>query len=385
MGPWLTCRMVFHTSRAPGKTATGQPGAFLSGTIPVRSRLSGGFMAVCFWAIMLSPCACNLEHSEGIISAAGSYGDLAVVISSESLRSGAQTFLNRLNQPVSFVIREERPLSIDIFGPDRWKLSRNYKNILWLVDLNDRGGLVKEVRSRLDAETASLVDSGQEGLVQFQDPYARYQHAILVAANGHNELMSYLNRNLLRVKRLLEESVTARHIKRNRREGIHEHLRDKYWQIHGFSIEIPITYRENQVEPDGQAVIEWMHTGPSRGITLSWQERAESALLLQDREALLALRRQMGEFIHDEDLVDMSFAWQDTLLAEIPCVKLTGAWAGRNFNGGGPFWCYFLADTERDRLYCLDLLTFSPGQDKMNYFREMHAIASTFSLQPPPR
>ncbi|MFH1845718.1 MAG: DUF4837 family protein [bacterium] len=352
---------------------------------PVQSRIGIWFTGVCLLATMLFPCACNLEHSEGIISAAGSFGDLAVVISSESLRAGAQTFLNRLNQPVSFVIREERPFSIDIYGPDKWKLSRNYKNILWLVDWNDGGSLVKEVRSRLDDETAARVGSGQERLVQFQDPYARYQHAILVVANDRNELMSYLNRNLVRVQRLLEESVTSRLIKRNRREGIHEQLRDKYWQIHGFSIDIPITYRENQVEPDGQTVIEWMRNGPSRGITVSWDKRVEPERLLQDREALLTFRRQMGELVHDEDLVELSFAWQDTMLAEFPCVKLTGAWAGRGFNGGGPFWSFFLADPERGRLYCLDLLTFSPGQDKMNYFREMHAIASTFSWQQPPR
>ena len=64
-------------------------------------------------------------------------------------------------------------------------------------------------------------------------------------------------------------------------------------------------------------------------------------------------------------------------------VSLKGAWNSRRFVGGGPFWCYFVPDVERGRIYCVDLLVFAPGMEKMNFFRRMSAVASTFSLKGP--
>ena len=65
------------------------------------------------------------------------------------------------------------------------------------------------------------------------------------------------------------------------------------------------------------------------------------------------------------------------------CVKLEGAWTSTVFAGGGPFWSFFLADPAGQRVICLDLLVFAPGEDKMNIFRRLEATAATFSFQRP--
>ncbi len=65
------------------------------------------------------------------------------------------------------------------------------------------------------------------------------------------------------------------------------------------------------------------------------------------------------------------------------CVKLEGAWTSNEFSGGGAFWCYFIPDSERGRMICLDLLVYAPGMDKMNFFRRLDAVASTFSMRRP--
>jgi hypothetical protein len=64
-------------------------------------------------------------------------------------------------------------------------------------------------------------------------------------------------------------------------------------------------------------------------------------------------------------------------------VKLEGAWTSNRFAGGGPFWCYFIPDPDRGRLFCLDLLVYAPGMDKMDFFRRMEAIAGTFATTRP--
>jgi hypothetical protein len=316
--------------------------------------------------------------------AAGSYGDIAVVVSDADLIPGVRSFLPRLNQPVSFVIKTEPPYNIDIFEPRKWHVGRNYKNILFVIDWTDKGPVHKEIVKLLSDKTEQEAQSGQEILTQFKNPYARYQFAALAIASDRNSVISLINRKVDHIRDLLEDQTRQRIVDRFRHEGVRSDLQNHYWRSYGFSLEIPQVYHQNQAEPEGFPGIEWMRTGPSRGITLAWISSDEPENLLTDDAELLALRRRMGAVMHDEDLVEVSLGWSDTTLAGIPCRKLTGAWAGRKFRGGGPFWSYFLSDPERQRVYCLDLLVFAPDQEKMAYFREMAAVASTFSLEPPP-
>jgi hypothetical protein len=157
----------------------------------------------------------------------------------------------------------------------------------------------------------------------------------------------------------------------------------RYWQQHGFFLEIPLEYRENQVNPEEFQGIEWMRNSPSRGISLAWREVADPEASLTDRELLLAWRQEMGQAMHHEEILDAPLAWSDTELGGKPSVQLSGSWASQVISGGGPFICFFLADVERGRLFCLDILIFAPGGDKIAYMREMQAIAATFSLQRP--
>ena len=134
---------------------------------------------------------------------------------------------------------------------------------------------------------------------------------------------------------------------------------------------------------DGFPGIEMMRNGPSRGITFSWREVADPTAALGDRDLLLAMRQDLGTAMHDEELVPQTLVWRDAEIGGVACVKLEGAWNSNRFAGGGPFWCYFIPDPERDRLLCLDLLVFAPGMEKMDFFRRLDAIASSCATQRP--
>jgi hypothetical protein len=58
--------------------------------------------------------------------------------------------------------------------------------------------------------------------------------------------------------------------------------------------------------------------------------------------------------------------------------------AGRSA-GPATDWSYFIADSTGGRVFCLDLLAYLPHVDepKMPLYREMLAIAETFSLRQP--
>jgi hypothetical protein len=126
-----------------------------------------------------------------------------------------------------------------------------------------------------------------------------------------------------------------------------------------------------------------MRNGPSRGISLAWKKTDDPEAMLADQDALAEIRHLMADKLHGEEAIPSSFVWSPAEVQGVACVKLEGAWTSNRFSGGGAFWCYFIPDAARGRMFCLDLLVYAPGMDKMNFFRRLDAVASTFSTHRP--
>jgi len=116
---------------------------------------------------------------------------------------------------------------------------------------------------------------------------------------------------------------------------------------------------------------------------VGWSQSSDPDILLGQPMLLLELRKELGLKMHHEDVVPSSLVWKEDIIGGLPAVRLEGAWNSRSFDGGGPFWCWFVADHERQRVICIDTLCYAPGAEKMNHFRRLRSIVSTFSLQPP--
>ena len=104
---------------------------------------------------------------------------------------------------------------------------------------------------------------------------------------------------------------------------------------------------------------------------------------LANFDRLSRMREQLGTRLHSEETLPETFVWDEAEIGGVAVVKLEGAWNSTKFVGGGPFWSYFVPDPERGRIYCIDLLVFAPGMEKMNFFRRLDAVASTFTTKGP--
>jgi hypothetical protein len=131
---------------------------------------------------------------------------------------------------------------------------------------------------------------------------------------------------------------------------------------------------------DGEMQIGW---GKAKGYGRMKFQLNYDGKFFGDREALLDMRVEMGERLHSEEIMPSSFRWSEAEIAGVKGLKLEGAWTSKDFTGGGAFWCYFIPDRRGNRLICLDLLAYAPGMDKMDFFRRLDAVASTFSLERP--
>ncbi len=337
--------------------------------------------------LVLIPCllvsGCGIDSEKGILMAAGSYGDLAVVMSDEVLRPVADRFLTDMNPEKLFVIKPETLFKPDFFGPSRWDLAKGYKNSLFLIRIGDGGNAEKAARKLMSAEAWGRLKAGGGGVVKVVDPWSTYQQVVIVASRDRNSLGSILRKNSTVIRDIFEGSNRERILRRNRYEGLNTALMDAYWDRYGFFMELPAEYDQNQLEPKGFQGLELMRKAPSRGISLSFTKFDDPAALLDDKDSLAAMRVALGEILHHEEVVPSSFVWSPAEVGGVACVKLEGAWISNKFSGGGAFWCYFIPDSHRQRMVVLDLLVYAPGLDKMGYFRRMDAVASTFSFQRP--
>ena len=341
------------------------------------------FILILAFAGLASALGCGMNAERGILMAAGSYGDIAVVYGDGNLEPVARRFAEELNQELTFVIATETRFKIDIFPADKLDLAKGYKNAVFLAVKGDHGPVGRALRKVISREALDKLAAGAGGLVQRRDPWATYQLLVVAMGPDRNTLGSILHRNAARIRTMIEKDARTRILRHNRYAGLATELMNALWDQYGFYLEVPANFRLTQQGHDGLHGVELMRTGPSRGITITWRETPDPEARLQDRDWLLDMRREMGDKLHHEELASGSLAWDEAGLPGKGGVKLIGAWAGQKFQGGGPFWCYFLADPASGRVYCIDLLVYAPGMDKMPLFRRLEAVATTFSTTRP--
>jgi hypothetical protein len=332
---------------------------------------------------MLTLPACEYDREKPIFMAPGSYGDIAVVVSSAALAGALGTFQTAFNQSFTFVLVEEDLFKLDVYEPDRWDLCKGYKNIIFVWRVGDGGPVEKFLRNQLteEGEARAAVASGV--LLQIEEPFASYQHALVAAGTDRNSLISFMRNHAVEMREVFETTSARRIMRRYRHTGLNAEAMDQVWLRHRFFLELPAEFVLNQDSPDGFGGVEFMQTGPSRGLTIAWTQSVDPQFLLGRRDLLLQWRQEIASKLHQDEIVPESLVWKEDEIAGLPAVRLEGAWNSQRFDGGGPFWAWFVADPEGQRVFCLDALCYAPGVDKMDYFRRMQAILQTFSLQRP--
>ncbi len=334
--------------------------------------------------VLLLASGCGYDENKGLFMAPGAYTDMALVVSSQGLTPLSARFLGQFNTTKTFVIKEEPLYLVDTYQADRWDLAKGYKNSIFLLRIGDGGPVEKEIRRRVDKETWEQLNQGGGGLVKLNDPWASYQLVVVVASRDRNNLGSLLTKNQDKIREIFTQSNASRIQRRNRYEGLATAIMDDNWQRFGFFMEVPADFERIQFLPDGFPAVEMMKKSPSRGITVSWQGyEGDWSNPLQEASQFLEMRRKMGLEVHNEEIHLESLTWSEETLNKQKVLKLEGAWTSNKFSGGGAFWSYFIPDLQNQKVYCVDLLVYAPGMDKMNFFVHLDAVAATFTTQRP--
>jgi len=321
---------------------------------------------------------------DAIISAVGSYGDVALVLSDPRLEPLLERSRDLLSPQESFVLKSEPTYRFRTFTGKNWRDARSYRSLLLAVRWGDGGPVQGAVKRLLPKKALERALAGRGEVYTIRDPWLHGQLAFVAVAKDADALVTLLNRRAPALRDTLAADIHRRIAADHRAQGLLADPPARQHRRFGFSLELPAAYRENQCEPDGFPGVEWLRTdGSTRGLTVSWEPAADPRARLADQAALAAMRARLGAALHQETLVPESFAWSQETVAGLPAVKLAGSWVDAETQVGGPFRCYFLADPAGGRIYCFDLLVYAPQLEKMDDFRRLRAILETVSFRAP--
>ena len=217
---------------------------------------------------------CDYDEEEPIFMAPGSYGDVAVVVSSASLQGGVEQFIGQMNEEYTFVLSRESLFNVDTYPPDRWELAKGYKNIIVLWRVGDGGPVEKMLRGRLTDAGEARAARPRGALIELEEPFASYQHALVLAAPGRQELPASCSTAARTTcgpgsNRRTSSASCGATVTRASRAAHGEPVAP-----HRFFMEIPGAFRLNQDEPDGYPGVELMRR-PRRGVS-RWPGRTAS-------------------------------------------------------------------------------------------------------------
>jgi hypothetical protein len=350
----------------------------------ISNRHAAAILGAAGLCLALSLSGCGDGGKSAMVSAVGSYGDVALVVSDPQLDPLLERARGLLSPDESFVLKTEPTYRFRTFAGGKWSGARNYRNVIMAVRWGDGGPVQGAVKRLLPKEALKRALSGRGEIFTVRNPWLHGQVAFVAVAKDADALVTLLNRRAPSMRDTLAADINRRIVADHRAQGLLADPAARQWRRFGFSVELPAAYRENQCEPDGFPAVEWLRTdGSTRGLTVSWEPAADPQSRLADQRALVAMRERLGAALHQETIDPASFVWSQETVAGMPAVKLAGSWVDAKTQVGGPFRCYFLAAPDGGRVYCFDLLVYAPQLEKMDDFRRLRAILETVSFRRP--
>jgi hypothetical protein len=315
--------------------------------------------------------------------AAGSYSDVAVLFDAAALSPVAQALQRSLQVDAATSLQPEPLFRVDPLPLGQLGRASLYKNVvvLGLVDGTDAGS--RELRRWTAGRRLPSLANGRLQRAVREDVYARNQHVVFLVGTDATAMAQAVERAAPALRDDLERSSRARIRVRLLSAGHRASVEARMERQGGFQLGVPAAYRPTRSTLGPQeGGVEIAAVDPTRTVAVFYTAAPDPAVL-QDRDALLALRRRLGAALLQERLQEAGgLTWARADFRGDSTLTLAGFWESEGGEGGGPFRTFFVYDAQRRRLYAINALVFCPGMDKHPWMREAIAVAESFRTLP---
>ncbi len=283
---------------------------------------------------------------------------------------------------VSFRTFQEETLFVLLPRPvRRFEDVQNRKNLIFPVDLSDRGYVTRIAGEMLGNERIREArQSGEPALYFLDNPWATGQTAAFV--------LGATREIVLRGVREEGDRIRAGFLGANRRRimnfltfrGENFTLSRKIHANFGWTIRMPAPFTEDEQYLD-QNYFTMKMDKPGRILFVYWEE---GVVELPDEDEIVSLRQRLGWDFGDEDEVEESslHIYRSTF-QERKSIRLEGIWQNDKYTIGGPFRSIVFVQEEEKRLFLIDYAVYAPGFPKKYYLWELESVLETFSFEAP--
>lgn len=243
-----------------------------------------------------------------------------------------------------------------------------------------RNGTADKIEAMLTPELKARIVKGQDYVLKKDDPWAKEQRLVVLAAAhldtlkqrlaGHrDELFELFNQPLL--ERTKKEMYS--HFEQT---DLEKTLREKY----GWTLRIQHDYHVYKEFPQ-ESFVMLRRAWPERWLFVSWQNWHDPNRITRDY--VIEWRNRLGERFYENDRLVNS---NDLIAREVDfagrrALELQGLWENASKAAGGPFKAWAFYDEQTRQAFLIDIAVFNPGKEKIRFVRQLEIMARTFETR----
>jgi hypothetical protein len=316
-----------------------------------------------------------------VVPATGSYSGVVLVTETGALEGPTVAMVDALQVEIDYYTRTELEFRVKVVSAADFEKEVPTRNMV-LFGVVNRGRIGTIIGTFIGDEGTRSVLQGQHNIFARLDSPVKGQLTVIVTGVSNDDLERLARQQGGVIREIIEDADRQRirdYIFKVENTSLEGQLRAKY----GFTMQIPggqniYTLSQDRPEVPG---IEIAREGPHRGLGLSWREWTEDGVSVADSNALYAFRADFAYKMYDKDVMKRDLvSFREVQLGVNKAIRMQGYWENSVEPYGGAFVCFFVYDHVKSRLWLIDCLTYAPGQNRHELFRELIAIAETFKL-----
>jgi len=255
----------------------------------------------------------------------------------------------------------------------------NHPQLLLIGILDSASPAASRIKSMLAPDVAERIRTGQNYVLQKDDPWAEDQRLLVLCAAQRDTLKQRIISHRDELFALFDQFVTERMQKEMYSQFERKELTKTLLEKYGWTLRIQHDYHLYKEFPQENFVM-LRRSWPERWLFVSWEKLNNSKQI--SRDEIMAWRNQIGRRFYENDkIVDNELAFHQVDFAGFRALEVQGLWENENKVAGGPFKAWAFYDESTQRVFLIDIAVFAPGKEKVKFLRQLEIMARTFETR----
>ncbi len=339
---------------------------------PLAHLLLGAVLAL-FVALAIHGC------DQAFVAAVGPNEDVVLFTDFPERDAREDALVAALTERVWTPVRPERPFDVEVSDSTGFRLRRDWRTLVFLIDLRTSRWGSRICRKVLGEDRAARLLGQPFGLALTQDRWALGQTLLFLHAPKADAFVSWVRSHRDSLLQILDEAVIQGLGKTLYVSGEQKTIQRGICARHGFEIRIPGDFMvQEQEENRFVRIVRMQPDEPVSFLFVYYQEQTREDL---DPGLCIAIRDTLGAVYLKGEHVDQEpngIRIRERSFQGRRALEIYGLYQCDSPPMGGPF--KMVCFHEGGRLYVIDMAAYNPPGRKMPQLRMLEAIARTFRI-----